>query len=206
MAGRHQWLDGRESEWTLGVGDGQGGLACCDSWGCKEPDMTERLNWTELRWKCHQFYCKKVLFQTDLKSILNKTYKICNVLTRVTQVEIISSFSKIDNLKISTASKEKYHILWVLPPHLYTHHDALWVSQLNYSNCWLFFVCILVCLWILLIGLLWFPKAERCLQDKWHHHHDKLNRVYTNWFRGSSKHGFKITVVMQLNVFLMFLE
>ena len=27
--------------WTLGVGDGQGGLACCDSWGCKESDMTE---------------------------------------------------------------------------------------------------------------------------------------------------------------------
>ena len=33
MAGWHHWLDGRESEWTLGVGDGQGGLACCDSWG-----------------------------------------------------------------------------------------------------------------------------------------------------------------------------
>ena len=51
MAGWHYWLDGRESEWTPGVGDGQGGLACCDSWGCKESDMTERLNWTEqLNW------------------------------------------------------------------------------------------------------------------------------------------------------------
>ena len=48
MAGWHHWLDGRESEWTLGVGDGQGGLACCDSWGCKESETTERLNWTEL--------------------------------------------------------------------------------------------------------------------------------------------------------------
>ena len=38
-----------ESEWTLGVGNGQGGLACCDSWGCKESDMTERLNWAELK-------------------------------------------------------------------------------------------------------------------------------------------------------------
>ena len=47
MAGWHHWLDGRESEWTLGVGDGQGGLACCDSWDRKESDMTERLNWTE---------------------------------------------------------------------------------------------------------------------------------------------------------------
>ena len=47
MAGWHHWLDGREPEWTLGVGDGQGGLACCSSWGCKESDTTERLNWTE---------------------------------------------------------------------------------------------------------------------------------------------------------------
>ena len=45
VAGWHHWLDGCESEWTPGVGDGQGGLACCDSWGRKESDMTERLNW-----------------------------------------------------------------------------------------------------------------------------------------------------------------
>ena len=48
MAGWHHRLDGREFEWTLGAGDGQGGLACCDPWGRKELDMTERLNWTEL--------------------------------------------------------------------------------------------------------------------------------------------------------------
>ena len=47
IAGWHHWLDGHESEWTPGVGDGQGGLACCDSWGRKESDTTERLNWTE---------------------------------------------------------------------------------------------------------------------------------------------------------------
>ena len=47
MAGSHHWLDGRESEWTPGVGDGQGGLACCDSWGRKESDTTEWLKWTE---------------------------------------------------------------------------------------------------------------------------------------------------------------
>ena len=47
MAGWHYWLDGRESEWTPGVGDGQGGLVCCDLWGRKEMDMTERLNWTD---------------------------------------------------------------------------------------------------------------------------------------------------------------
>jgi len=47
MAGWHHWLNGRDSEWTPGVGDGQGGLACCDSWGRKESDMTEWLNWTD---------------------------------------------------------------------------------------------------------------------------------------------------------------
>ena len=47
MAGWHHWLDRYEFEWTLGVDDGQGGLACCDSWGRKESDTTERLNWTE---------------------------------------------------------------------------------------------------------------------------------------------------------------
>ena len=44
MAGWHHRLDGCESEWTPGVGDGQGGLACCNSWGCKESDTTEGLN------------------------------------------------------------------------------------------------------------------------------------------------------------------
>ena len=48
MAGWHHGLNRRESEWTQGVGDGQGGLACCNSWGRKESDTTERLNWTEL--------------------------------------------------------------------------------------------------------------------------------------------------------------
>ena len=52
MAGWHHWLDGSESEWTPGVGDGQGGLACCDSWGRKESDTIERLNWTDegIKW------------------------------------------------------------------------------------------------------------------------------------------------------------
>ena len=44
MAGWHHRLDGREFERTPGVGDGQGGLACCNSWGHKESDTTEQLN------------------------------------------------------------------------------------------------------------------------------------------------------------------
>jgi len=50
-AGWHHGLYGREFEWTPGVGDGQGGLVCCDSWGRKDSDMTERLSWTELKEK-----------------------------------------------------------------------------------------------------------------------------------------------------------
>jgi len=53
MAGWHHWLDGHESEWTLGVGDGQGGLVCCNLRSRRESDVTEQLNWTELniQWK-----------------------------------------------------------------------------------------------------------------------------------------------------------
>ena len=47
MVGWHYQLDGREFEWTPGVGDGQGGLACCNSWGREESDTTKQLNWTE---------------------------------------------------------------------------------------------------------------------------------------------------------------
>ena len=48
MVGWHHWLSGHEFEQTLGVGDGQGRLACSSPWGCKESDMTEWLNWNEL--------------------------------------------------------------------------------------------------------------------------------------------------------------
>ena len=51
MAGWHHRLHGCESEWTAGVGDGQGGLACCNSWGRKELDTTEWLNCTESLFK-----------------------------------------------------------------------------------------------------------------------------------------------------------
>ena len=48
MVGCHHWVNGHEFEQTPGYSEGQGGLACCDSWGRKESDTTERLNWTEL--------------------------------------------------------------------------------------------------------------------------------------------------------------
>ena len=62
MVGWHHRLNGHEFGWTLGVGDGQRGLACCGSWGCKESDTTERLNWTES-------YIYKKLLLDYLKSL-----------------------------------------------------------------------------------------------------------------------------------------
>ena len=80
MAGWHHWLDGHEFEWTLGVGDGQGGLACCSSWGHKESDTTERLNWAE-----SGFIIRVMLaLQNELRSVhsyfLERMRKIVEVL------------------------------------------------------------------------------------------------------------------------------
>ena len=50
MVGWHHQFDGHEFEQAFGVGDGQGSLVCCSSWGCRELDTTEWLNWTEWRW------------------------------------------------------------------------------------------------------------------------------------------------------------
>ena len=58
MAGWHHWLDGHEFEKTLEVGDGQGGLVCYESWGCKQSDTTERLNWTECNRSLHLRKCQ----------------------------------------------------------------------------------------------------------------------------------------------------
>ena len=48
MVGWHHFRNEHEFEQALGVADGQGSLVCCSPWGCKELDMTERLNWTAL--------------------------------------------------------------------------------------------------------------------------------------------------------------
>ena len=55
IVGWHQWLNGYEFEQAPRDGEGQGGLACCSLWGCKESDMTERLNWTEPLYTCAIF-------------------------------------------------------------------------------------------------------------------------------------------------------
>ena len=70
MAGWHHWLDGCESEWTPGVGDRQGGLACCDSWGLVGHDWATELYWTEwfvseLIWTEYFKYFNKLKVKVD---------------------------------------------------------------------------------------------------------------------------------------------
>ena len=57
----HRQLDGHEFEQALGVGDGQRSLACCSSWGCKQSDTTERLNWYRRRYWIINFKVAKRL-------------------------------------------------------------------------------------------------------------------------------------------------
>ena len=64
MVGWHHRLNGLEFGWALGIGVGQGGLECCSSWGLKESDTTERLNWTIsyiIVWVNYMLYSQSVL-------------------------------------------------------------------------------------------------------------------------------------------------
>ena len=91
MAGWHHRLDAHEFGWTPGVGDGQGGLECCDSWGCKESDTTERLNWTELMQTKKQnlnLYLKLYL-KINSKCILDICVRCEN---RILQVSVLPCF------------------------------------------------------------------------------------------------------------------
>ena len=73
MAGWHHRLNGHGFEKTLGVGDGQGDLACCDLWGCKESDTTEWLNWAELNWR---------ISRNDSRTLLLKDFVTTSLLAR----------------------------------------------------------------------------------------------------------------------------
>ena len=68
MVGWHDWQNGHDFEQTLGVGDGQGSLACCSPWGCKESDTTKRLSWVNLLSNKGRLLCWSRMF---------KKYKKC---------------------------------------------------------------------------------------------------------------------------------
>ena len=74
MAGWHHQLDGHEFEQTLGVADGQGSLVCCSPWGCKQWDMTERLNKNK---NSIEVIClAKFFFDVTANAVLNFNFSI----------------------------------------------------------------------------------------------------------------------------------
>ena len=95
MARWHHRLNGREFEWTPGVGDGQGGLARCDSSDHKELDTTERLNWNELNWteRLSIFFLKSPLIFFLLKNypLINETNIHTEIALKNSVVQIIHS-------------------------------------------------------------------------------------------------------------------
>ena len=103
MAGWHHWLDGRESEWTPGDGDGQGGLACCDSWGRKESDTIERLNWTELNERNSQVESNK--WATLEKQYTVETVKYSRNCECLRMVEVNSFYKGFNWTWYTPASK-----------------------------------------------------------------------------------------------------
>ena len=66
MVGWHHWLNGHEFEQALGVGDGQGSLACCSSWACKESKTTEQLNWTDMIFQSFSLLSQSPLLTFEL--------------------------------------------------------------------------------------------------------------------------------------------
>ena len=92
------WLNGRESQWTPGVGDGQGGLACCDAWGRKESDTTEQLIWSDVTpkiWSCitglNTFMIRNLPASSLLLFIFwcsRGTHSLLNVFTKMTHLHL----------------------------------------------------------------------------------------------------------------------
>ena len=83
MVGWHHQLHGHEFWKTLGIGDGQGGLACCSSWGHKESDTTERLNWTEWSFVCflwENVYSPLPIFKIGLLLVLLSSMSVLHIL------------------------------------------------------------------------------------------------------------------------------
>ena len=99
-------LNAHEFGWILGVGDGQGGLVCCDSWGRKELDITEWLNWTELNWteaedikKKWQEYTEE-LYKKDLHDPDNHDGVITQLEPDILECEVKRAFEKIITNKL----------------------------------------------------------------------------------------------------------
>ena len=90
MIGWLHRLDGHEFEQASGVSDGQGTLVCCSPWSHKESDMTEQLNWTELRWWMERIWLRS----------RRTVRKCCDIPVRVHEDSGREGENKINKLRI----------------------------------------------------------------------------------------------------------
>ena len=95
MAGLHHQFDAHEFEWTLGVGDGQGGLACCDSWCCSRTRLSD---WSEL-------YLTEYIF--TYISCLN-IFGVCRILKLLIFLSAINIFYSFLFLSLSSDEKPSH--------------------------------------------------------------------------------------------------
>ena len=129
MAGWHHWLDELEFEWTPGVGDGQGGLVCCNSWGRKESDTTERLNWTEV------FVSPGSVFRSRIAELCCKWF-----------------FNLIWNCQSFPEWLYHFVFLWVVSKisccSVSSEHGIVWVFLFlfcHFNRSWLYLIVVLIC-------------------------------------------------------------
>ena len=109
MAGWHHWLNGREFEWSPGVGDGQGGLACCDSLGRKESDTTERLHWTE---PSHDQFCLCIRMM-KAHSVTTRSLVFLTVWTLKDHLTFpMSMWTHLGPLNTPSPSRWSLHAIW----------------------------------------------------------------------------------------------
>ena len=84
MVGWHHWQNGHGFVWTPGIGDRQGGLACCGSWGRKELDTTERLKWTDtvFVFLCPTYFTEFEIFAAAAAKSLQSCPTLCDLIDR----------------------------------------------------------------------------------------------------------------------------
>ena len=129
MAGWHHWLNGHEFEWTPGVGDGQGGLACCNSWVTKS--WTQLSDWTELNW------CHLPIAFLGIYPQVRKTYSHTHTNSTGIFIAILIKIAKNYKQCICPSKSEWLNKLW----YVYTveHYSAIkrnpkLVHIINYMN------------------------------------------------------------------------
>ena len=142
MAGWHHRLDVHEFGWIPGVGDGQGGLTCCSSWGLKELDMTKWLNWTE----CLSVLCIEVLLCWQHRSLqllclplILILWSLCSVLPYFVIFFILRSI--LSDMRIATPVFFSSHLhgiyFSIFSLSVYVFWGLKWVSyrQHIYGSC-----------------------------------------------------------------------